>query len=619
MNQRFNVLALIRNALKNSPWIAIAVALHVILVAVLAVVYLSHERAEDPGRAMAITVAKRALEVPPPMPAPKPDIRNVVPENVEAELVTDEETFIPFDDAEQSEDLYTERGDPSGLEDGLPGAPGGTAIGVGDKGHYGLGVPSPQSTLKAGTGKTGTPGGPTEKTEGAVLEGLRWLLRHQNEDGSWSATTYFLHCSPANACLSEDTGDTVPFYDEGLTALALLCFLGQGTAHNSKLEIVDRAMGKSYKPVGDFVKKGLKWLEDRQREDGRFSEQGFMYNEALATMAMCEAYALTRARPWKQAGEKGLAYLLHAQKPNPDGNGLWGWRYGARGPAEQRLEEAQANLARAQRELESVRAELERLDAEKAAGAIAEEAHLEQAARLHESLAGLNREIYAARSSIDESRAELHDADISVTTWVVMALKSAELAGLDVPQEAIDGALEFARYVTGDGGLVGYQNASQAGLKIRGARDQYAYHIGTMSALNMLVRTFLEKDIDDPFLEQAAEQLVQDLPEVSEDRLSIDYYYWYKATLALNQFDGPGSPRESGRYWKPWNDAMGEALLDLQDKSSSRDVCTRGGWLDDDRWSGHGHALYNTAINVLTLEVYYRFENAFGAAQRGGG
>ncbi len=612
----------IRNALRNSPWIAIAVAVHVILVAVLAVVYLFHGGAEAPTRGMAITVAERKLELQESSPpTPKPVDRMEVPKNVEAELVTEhEETFIPFDDVEQSEDLYTERGDPSGLESANPGLPGGTSIGVGPDGRYGRGEPSISVSRQLGSGlPPGTPGGPTIETARAVLEGLRWLLRHQNEGGSWGGATYYLHCSPPNACLSEDAGDTVPFYDEGLTALALLCFLGQGAAHNSKLEIVDRAMGKSYKPVGDFVKKGLKWLGDRQREDGRFSEQGFMYNEALATMAMCEAYALTRARPWKQSAENGLAYLLAAQKPSPDGNGLWGWRYGARGPAERRLEEARANLARAQGELETVRAELERLDAEKAAGAIAEDVHLEQTARLRESLAGLNRDIYAARSSIDESRAELHDADISVTTWVVMAIKSAELAGLDVPQEAIDGALEFARHVTGDGGLVGYQNASQAGFKIRGARDHYVYHVGTMSALNMLVRTFLEKDIDDPFLEQGAEQLVRDLPEVSKDHLSIDYYYWYKATLALNQFDGPGSPRESGRYWKLWNDAMGEALLDLQDKTSSHDVCTRGGWLVDDRWSGHGHALYNTAINVLTLEVYYRFENAFGAVQRGGG
>jgi hypothetical protein len=35
-----------------------------------------------------------------------------------------------------------------------------------------------------------------------------------------------------------------------------------------------------------------------------------------------------------------------------------------------------------------------------------------------------------------------------------------------------------------------------------------------------------------------------------------------------------------------------------------------------DRWSYDGGPIYTTAINVLTLEVYYRYENAFGGAKR---
>ena len=101
---------------------------------------------------------------------------------------------------------------------------------------------------------------------------------------------------------------------------------------------------------------------------------------------------------------------------------------------------------------------------------------------------------------------------------------------------------------------------------------------------------------------------------MSKDKLSIDYYYWYYATLALNQFDGPDSPRKgAGRYWGPWNEELVDAILRPAGQDQERDVCSRGGWLDNDRWGGTGHALYNTALNVLTLEVYYRYENAFGA------
>ena len=37
-----------------------------------------------------------------------------------------------------------------------------------------------------------------------------------------------------------------------------------------------------------------------------------------------------------------------------------------------------------------------------------------------------------------------------------------------------------------------------------------------------------------------------------------------------------------------------------------------------DRWGFAGGRVYATAINVLTLEVYYRYENVFGAGKRKG-
>ena len=99
-----------------------------------------------------------------------------------------------------------------------------------------------------------------------VLEGLRWLLRHQNEDGSWGADTLREHCSAKSQCVSADQ-DFSPLYKPGVTGLALLAFLGAGMGHDSKINIVDTAMGKRY-IVGEQVKKGLKWLVDEQGPDG---------------------------------------------------------------------------------------------------------------------------------------------------------------------------------------------------------------------------------------------------------------------------------------------------------------------------------------------------------------
>jgi len=401
------------------------------------------------------------------------------------------------------------------------------------------------------------PGGATVGTEEAVLEGLRWLLRHQNEDGSWGTDSLKSHCSPGKACIP--VGARIePRYNEGLTGLALLAFLGQGISVASQVEIEDTVTGKHH-AAGDVVAKGIQWLLARQREDGALGDPDFayaMYDQALATMALCEAYGISRKRELEASAQRAVDFLVAAQKLDKSGS-RWGWRYLSK----------------------------KHLDDKLAAKAI-------------------------TRGQHDEL---VEDVDMSVTNWAVMALKSAQLVGLSVPDEVMEGALAYARYTTGKEGLVGYKSPYGAGERLSGPGDQFTYHTGTMSALGMLVRTFTQHDGKDPFLEQAAKLIAKDPPSVSKDKLSIDYYYWYHAALALNQFDGPDSPRKAtSKYWQPWNRDLISALLSLQDKTKAPGVCNRGGWLEDDRWGQHtGHALYSTALNVLTLEVYYRYENAF--------
>jgi hypothetical protein len=72
---------------------------------------------------------------------------------------------------------------------------------------------------------------------------MRWLVRHQNENGSWSATTLKDRCSPEAPCF-DPKEDYHALYDEGVTSLALLCFLGAGHSHESKLSIFDPVTGK---------------------------------------------------------------------------------------------------------------------------------------------------------------------------------------------------------------------------------------------------------------------------------------------------------------------------------------------------------------------------------------
>jgi hypothetical protein len=135
-----------------------------------------------------------------------------------------------------------------------------------------------------------------------------------------------------------------------------------------------------------------------------------------------------------------------------------------------------------------------------------------------------------------------------------------------------------------------------------------------MEALALCLRIFADGEDEPAALEAGARRLLQDRPRVGADRLSVDYYYWYHATLALHQIDGPGSPRRTGRWWEPWNAAMTGALLPLQETGEG--LCAAGAWLVPDRWGFQDGPVYATALAVLTLEVYYRYENAFGARRR---
>ena len=74
-------------------------------------------------------------------------------------------------------------------------------------------------------------------------------------------------------------------------------------------------------------------------------------------------------------------------------------------------------------------------------------------------------------------------------------------------------------------------------------------------------------------------------------------YFWYYATLALF--------RAGGSAWEQWNESMKATLLPSQRDDGSWDpisVYARD-YAGDDR----SDRSYATAINVLTLEVYYRY------------
>jgi len=189
--------------------------------------------------------------------------------------------------------------------------------------------------------------------------------------------------------------------------------------------------------------------------------------------------------------------------------------------------------------------------------------------------------------------------DTSVTGWAIMALYSAELAELEVPaREAYEKArLWFNKVTDATYNRVGYNAKGTGKVYVPGKNEKFTHH-ETMTAIAVLCRIFMAKDKKDPAL-GGVELLVRDLPEWKAN--AIDFYYWYWATFALFQYDGP-----DGTYFKRWSEPMKNAIVPNQKVSNAG--CAYGSWNgEEDRWGFEGGRVYAVALNTLTLEAYYRY------------
>ncbi len=169
--------------------------------------------------------------------------------------------------------------------------------------------------------------------------------------------------------------------------------------------------------------------------------------------------------------------------------------------------------------------------------------------------------------------------DMSQFGWQVMALKSANMAGVPVGQETREGMLHFLQRCEHgiQGGLSGYKPGSPASRP--------------MTAEALACRYFLDLAPSEALVREAAEYLLGELPQAGQPNL----YYWYYGTLALFQVQGEA--------WQRWNAAMQRQLLQLQ----RTDGHLAGSWDPDTVWGCYGGRIYSTSMATLCLEVYYRY------------
>lgn len=188
--------------------------------------------------------------------------------------------------------------------------------------------------------------------------------------------------------------------------------------------------------------------------------------------------------------------------------------------------------------------------------------------------------------------------DTSVTGWFTMALKSAQLAGLTVPETTFNRLKRFL-------------NASQVSKQ---SPHLYRYNpfapdsteqrhglqpTAVMTSVGLLMRLYFGWQRSRPEMIAGADYLLENPPRAGTKNKTLrDTYYWYYATQVLFHMGGD--------RWKKWHGHLHAILIDDQIQTGEM----AGSWdpyqPTADLWARYGGRLYVTTMNLLSLEVNYR-------------
>ncbi len=326
--------------------------------------------------------------------------------------------------------------------------------------------------------------GGSERTEVAVHDALTWLARSQAHDGRWNAQEH--GAGRGELVLGQPRQGIGLRADSGVTGLALLAFLGSGH-------------GPQEGPFGQTVREGLDFLIKSPSPSGSLAGDADVYARTychgIATLAVGEAYALTRDPKLRTPLQRALAYSQSTQHPRTGG-----WRY-------------------------------------------------------HPGDSG----------------------DMSQFGWQVMALFSGRNSGRAIPPRTAQGMRTFLQSVSSGrySGLASYRPYEASSPVMTG---------------EALVCRLLLGDIRQETVDEAVRNLLDSPP----GREPFNVYYDYYGSLALHL---------AGASWEPWNLAMQQELLPLQETQGPQ----AGSWDPDPVWGRCGGRVYSTAMSALCLEVYYRY------------
>ncbi len=297
----------------------------------------------------------------------------------------------------------------------------------------------------------------------------------------------------------------------------------------------------------DVVSSGINWLKDVQDADsGLYGEEvgnPTLYNHSIATMAMGEAYFFSNRSPLlKRTMRDSVKVIINSQNP------YGAWRY-----------------------------------------------------------------------SLEPNG----DNDTSITGWMIFALKTAEDGKLPINKQAYEGAQAwFDTMQDKNTGRVGYA-WGEGGGGPGSPPSRPAHYIDkfpatkseALTAVALLCQIFMTdtKEVKKwsdhenyEMMKKAADLIISKPPKWDENDGSIDMYYWYYGTFAMNQW--------GGKHWTNWKKAIEKALLPNQRKDTpDKKDNFYGSWDPAGPWGEEGGRVYSTAICALMLEVYYRYAQVLGA------
>lgn len=268
-----------------------------------------------------------------------------------------------------------------------------------------------------------------------------------------------------------------------MTGLALLSFLAHGETQNSA-------------EFGATLEKGMKHLISVQKPSGEYSASA--YAHGIAAYAMCEAFAMTKILSVKESAEKGIQAILAGQQPL----GSYNYNY-----------------------------------------------------------------------------TQVPRWDMSVSGWQFQALKAGHMAGIgnEGLGKSIEKATDWLKRVAFDPAAGGFGYSAE--------NAQHGGATWTMTGAGCLCMQLMGRPKDMEV--RAGLDYLDELTCRWEKGGKNRVYGWYYVTQAMFQ--------DGGKRWDRWNRMFAPELVKAQ--------------FEDGHWEGgdYGKEVYSTTLCCLMLEVYYRY------------